>query len=79
MKHYIPDTPRAAFAIAALGIATATLVVFGGLPTMLEVSDAAVSTARARGAIVVQRARADLRAAGELYARANTVPTDEVR
>jgi hypothetical protein len=79
MKPYTPDTPRAAFAVAALAIAVATLVALVGMPTLAEVPDTALSMARARGAIVVERARSDLRAAGEMYARANALAPDEVR
>ena len=79
MKHYTPDTPRVAFGIAALSIALSTLVALVGMPTWVEHSNAALSMARARGAIVVESTRGDIRAAGEMYARANALPALEDR
>ena len=79
MKPYTPSTPRAAFAIAAVTIAAATLVALGGMPTFMDTPDAAATTARARGAIVVRHARTDIMVAGEMYAAANSVPTVAVR
>ena len=76
MKHYTPNTPRAAIAIAAATITFATLVALIGLPTRMDTTS---PTARVRGAIVVQLARSDFRVAGEMYARANALPADEVR
>jgi hypothetical protein len=79
MKHYTPTTPRAAIAIAAASIAITTLVALVGAPTVMDVHEAATSMARTRGAVVVQIARSDFRVAGEMYARANALPADDVR